>query len=221
MKLNNLPIIGKLAANLKQQLFPKVKFENSSQYWEERYAKEGNSGDGSYNNLAEHKAEVINEFVKSNDIKTVIEFGSGDGNQLKMFDFENYIGFDVSDTILEKCREMYKADQTKKFLNVSDYSDQRAEFSMSLDVIYHLVEDSIYEAYMKQLTSSSSKYLLVFSSNKVVPGTRQHVKHRVFTDWIEKQGEFKQISYIPNKYPFDLNDPAHTSMADFYFFERI
>lgn len=36
---------------------------NSKNYWENRYKSGGNSGAGSYSNLAEFKAEIINEFV--------------------------------------------------------------------------------------------------------------------------------------------------------------
>ena len=43
---------------------------NSSDYWERRYSKGGNSGIGSYGRLAEFKAEVLNRFVKENNINT-------------------------------------------------------------------------------------------------------------------------------------------------------
>ena len=55
----------------------------SSKYWNERYKHGGNSGDGSYGHLAEYKAEIINDFIEENQIHNIIEFGSGDGNQLK------------------------------------------------------------------------------------------------------------------------------------------
>src|SRR5437899_4317923 len=55
-----------------------------------------NSGLGSYDKLAEFKAEVLNGFVKENTIKSVIEYGCGDGNQLKFAEYPSYLGFDVS-----------------------------------------------------------------------------------------------------------------------------
>lgn len=39
-------------------------FKNSESYWIERYDKGGNSGAGSYDNYAEFKADIINDFVK-------------------------------------------------------------------------------------------------------------------------------------------------------------
>ena len=43
-----------------------VFIKNSHEYWEKRYASGGNSGAGSYNYLAEFKAEILNNFVTKN-----------------------------------------------------------------------------------------------------------------------------------------------------------
>ena len=69
----------------------------SAEYWERRYRERENSGSGSgsYGRLAEFKAEVINSFISENGIRSVLEFGSGDGNQLSLFKIEDYTGFDV------------------------------------------------------------------------------------------------------------------------------
>jgi hypothetical protein len=42
----------------------------------------GNSGAGSYNQIGVFKAEIVNSFVKANGVRTVVEFGFGDGQQL-------------------------------------------------------------------------------------------------------------------------------------------
>jgi protein O-GlcNAc transferase len=60
---------------------------------EKRYEMNGNSGAGSYGRLANFKAEVINEFVKIRLVKTVIELGMGDGNQLQLSECPYYNGF--------------------------------------------------------------------------------------------------------------------------------
>jgi hypothetical protein len=51
------------------------KWEGSAKYWEQRYQRGGNSGAGSYDNLAKFKAKILNNFVKENHIKSVIEWG--------------------------------------------------------------------------------------------------------------------------------------------------
>ncbi len=65
-------------------------FPGSDKYWEQRYAVGGNSGVGSYGKFANFKAEVINKFVREHKIKSVIEFGCGDGNQLKLANYPSY-----------------------------------------------------------------------------------------------------------------------------------
>ena len=71
---------------------------NSKQYWKNRYLKNGTSGSGSYNKLANFKAEIINNFVDKHNIQSIIDYGVGDGNQLKLINTNNkvYTGIDVS-----------------------------------------------------------------------------------------------------------------------------
>src|SRR6202008_102336 len=82
---------------------------------DDRYKEQGNSGSGSYDHLAEYKAELINDFVKKNNLQTIIEFGCGDGNQLKIAKYPNYIGLDISPTAVKMCYNQYKTDQSKSF----------------------------------------------------------------------------------------------------------
>lgn len=200
----------------------KSAFKNSKAYWERRYRQGGNSGAGSYDRLAEFKAEVLNEFVKDNNIKTVIEFGCGDGNQLLMAQYPNYTGFDVSPTVLQQCKKLFKDDSTKTFKHVDEYKTDQAELSLSLDVIYHLVEDSIFEMYLKQLFSSATKYVIIYSSNIDIPQQVQHVRQRKFTPWIESNiRSWKLVKTIPNRYPFDEADPKNTTFADFFVYQKV
>ena len=197
-------------------------FKSSGAYWIERYAKGNNSGSGSYGKLAAFKAEIINDFVNRKKIDSVIEWGCGDGNQLKYFNIPFYTGFDISPKSIEICRNIFGADKSKEFFLVDDYKNQKADLSLSLDVLFHLVENEVFHNYMENLFDSSSKYVLIYSSNyEIDEKTAPHVKHRTFTDWIEvNKPEFTLIEHIPNKYPFDPKQPDTTSYADFYIFEK-
>ena len=193
---------------------------NSGEYWENRYKANGNSGAGSYNRLAEFKAEVINGFVKENNIESVIEFGCGDGNQLSLFNFKNYIGFDVSETVLNLCKENFKNDNTKIFKHTSEFKKEKADLVLSLDVIYHLIEDKVFELYMNNLFKASKEFVIIYASNRNQEWC-EHVKHRKFTDWIEKnKKDWDLYKFIPNKYPFDKDNQENTSFADFYIFKK-
>lgn len=88
---------------LLNRIWRRLKFTNSKSYWESRYQKGGNSGFGSYGRLAKFKAEVLNDFVAKNSIQSVMEFGCGDGNQLKLAVYPKYIGLDVSPKAIKRC----------------------------------------------------------------------------------------------------------------------
>ncbi|PWL37268.1 hypothetical protein DKG77_16695 [Flagellimonas aquimarina] len=215
-------ILRALSSLLKKKDSTNIEFETSKQYWEDRYKVGGNSGAGSYNRLAKFKAEIINSFVTEKNIETVVEFGCGDGNQLKFFRLKSYTAYDVSNTIIEKCRETFKNDTSTSFFHVSEYQGQTFDLSLSLDVIYHLIEDETFFQYMNNLFNASSNYVIVYSSNTTEnEETAVHVKHRKFTDWVEQnKPDFKLIKHVPNKFPFDKRNPKTTSFADFYIFKK-
>lgn len=208
-----------------QSLFSQRKEQFSSKnYWEERYKNNGTSGSGSYNRLAIFKSEVINSFIENNSIDTVIEFGSGDGNQLSMLNIKNYIGFDVSKTIIERLKNNFSHDTTKSFFQFEEYKFQKAPLSMSIDVIFHLIEDHVFEKYMCALFSSSTRYIIIYSSNiEESNDISTHVRHRKFTKWINDNAQnWKCINYIENKYKnLDLyNHSDEKSFCDFYIYEK-
>src|SRR6185369_2928806 len=116
-------------------------FPGSQDYWVKRYEKGGNSGPGSYSELAKFKARVLNGLVTEKNIASVIEFGCGDGNQLELAQYPSYHGFDVSPVAVELCRKRFTADPSKRFGLLGDYAGETADLALSLDVIYHLVED--------------------------------------------------------------------------------
>ena len=196
-------------------------FPGSRNYWERRYAVGGHSGSGSYRKFAEFKAEVLNAFVAENGIETVMEFGSGDGAQLELASYPNYLGFDVSSTAIALCREKFADDSTKTFKLVDDYSGERARLTLSLDVIYHLVEDGVFEAYMERLFASSEQYVIIYSSDEERPeAERSHVRHRAFSPWVEENlSRWRLKKRIPNRYPY-RGDEDEGSFADFYVYER-
>lgn len=116
---------------------------NSKKYWENRYSTGGNSGAGSYGKFAQYKSIILNEFVQNNKINKVIEFGCGDGNQLQLAKYPEYLGLDVSTTALDLCKNKFKHDKSKVFKPLKQYKQETADLVLSLDVIFHLVEDKV------------------------------------------------------------------------------
>ena len=221
-KIIRIPLIGPATRLVLRQFFAQS-FTDSASYWQRRYEQGRNSGPGSYDKLAEYKAATLNQFVADHQIATVIEFGCGDGNQLRLARYPHYIGYDISPIALARCRELFGDDPTKTFREMRNYAGEQAELTLSLDVIYHLIEDATFESYMRQLFAAATRYVIIYSSNKdeqddVVVA---HVKHRRFTEWVAAQmPEWKLAQHIPNRYSF-ADDPVHGSFADFYIYERV
>jgi hypothetical protein len=221
--IRNMPLVGRLSYIIwPSPKGQKLAFESSSQYWEERYRRGGNSGAGSYNRLAAFKAEVLNRFVEDNHTQTIIEFGCGDGAQLKLARYPSYVGVDVSETVLGLTRAKFASVDTYRFIHTSQVAaEPTADLTLSLDVIYHLVEDEAFNGYMRDLFAKSHRHVIVYSSNEEKDWTSPHVRHRRFADWVERNApEFRLKQHIPNSYPFDPADPDNTSFADFFIFER-
>jgi hypothetical protein len=222
-KLKKIPLLGPLIARCYKRIKGRAPFSSSRNYWESRYRRGGTSGAGSYHELAAFKAKVINEFVKRHAITDVIEFGCGDGHQLGFFQIANYTGYDVSETAVSLCQKKYHHDPAKQFRLMDDYQGEQATLVLSLDVIFHLVEEEVYEDYMQLLFAAAEKYVIIYASNREAhpgSGAAAHFKHRKFTDWITSNAPaFKLIQQIFNLFPFQ-GDERKGSVSDFYIFER-
>lgn len=203
------------------KLLGRKKF-SSLNYWENRYAGGINSGDGSYGRLSIFKADVINKLIKELAIHSAIEIGCGDGHQLSMVNYPVYTGMDVSSTIIDFCRQKFIDDATKKFILYkpdSFVADEtlKADVAISLDVLYHIVEERNYHKYLMDLFSLGRKHVIVYSTNFYLCEA-QHVLHRKFTDDIRHFSEWKLIEEIKNPFPGNGNQE---SMANFFVFTKI
>jgi SAM-dependent methyltransferase len=204
------------------------KFPGSGDYWGSLYKAGGNSGPGSYNRLAQFKAGIINWFIDKEHIHYLVDLGCGDGNQLDYLQVAAYTGFDISAEAVEMCRIKFKEDRTKDFFQYQPQTFKEIAWkkgkpgcAVSLDVIYHLTEDRVFEQYMQDLFSVSGKFVIIYSSNY---NGRQvfHERHHRFTDWINKyKKEWQLLQHISNPFPFDKKDPDNTSESDFYIFQYI
>ncbi|MBT5550358.1 MAG: hypothetical protein HOJ79_07745 [Nitrospina sp.] len=191
-----------------------IVFPGSKNYWQKRYATGGNSGKGSYGKNAEFKAEVLNKFVRDNHISSITEYGCGDGNQLTYADYPQYLGLDITEQAVKRCAALFANDPSKRFslydpaefeTNCEDFA---AELVLSLDVIFHLVEDDVYRKYLENVFNSSKKYVVIYSSDEEVNSLlhSRHMLHRKFTrdiaEWFPTW-ELKEVikSRIPQNQP--------------------
>jgi SAM-dependent methyltransferase len=225
--IKNIPVFSTFLVLIKDQL-RLIFFRGSAEYWESLYRKGGTSGEGSYGRLAVFKAEIINNFVSNNRIKTIIELGCGDGHQLSLAGYNSYIGLDVSQKAIMLCKKLFQDDHTKSFFLydpdcfVDNHNIFSCELSISLDVIYHLTEDDIYERYMHDLFNTAQKYVLIYSSDTDVQTNKEpHIRHRNLTKFVYANfPEWSLSEIIKNKYPYDSNNHLNTSFCNFLVFKK-
>ena len=176
---------------------------NSSNYWEDRYASGGNSGAGSYNHLAEFKADILNGFFTRYKISRVVEYGCGDGNQLALLQIKSYIGYDVSPTVIEMNKQKFKNSKTKTFRLIDDETTdfEEADAVLSLDVIFHLTEDHVFEKYMRRLFSHPGAFFVIIYSTDTNRDRAIHVRDRKVTSYIHRQfPEWELFKSVNNPY---------------------
>lgn len=194
-------------------------FDGSGDYWRRRYRQGQDSGAGSYGKFADFKAEVLNAVFAELGLRCAVEFGCGDGHQLGLLRIERYVGTDISPEAIARCRARYGGDPGRRFVLDDDYDGVPADAALSLDVIYHLVEDEVYERYMRRLFAGATALVAVYASNVDDADTGvPHVRHRRFVDWVQAHAPgWRLWRHVPNRHPWQ-GDHREGSFADFYLF---
>lgn len=195
---------------------------SSASYWEIRYLTGETSGLGSTGRLARFKADILNALVREHDIRTVLEFGCGDGEQLALAEYPLYLGLDVSPSAVEICRRKFAGDAAKRFSLLGEYSGERVDLVLSLDVIYHLVEDLVYDAHMAALFAAARRFVVIYSSDtdEQPRGCGAHCRLRQFSSWVAaRRPDWRLLRRVANLYPFTPEDPLG-SLSDFFVYAR-
>lgn len=193
---------------------------SSVMYWDARYRGGGTSGAGSVGHLAQFKAGVINRFIADNRITSVIDLGCGDGSQLGLLRLpDDYVGVDVSPTALWQCSGRFPQ---RRFMPCEQADTlPAAELALSLDVIFHLVEDSVFVSTMRRLFALATRFVVIYASNVDADWPVPHVRHRAFTRHVaQSEPDWRLLAHLPNRYPFDPRRPDETSFADFFIYGR-
>lgn len=201
-----------------------VSFFSSSAYdykkwWEKLYALGGNSGPGSRGMAAQHKADVINEFLEKHSIQSVVEFGCGDGYNLSLIRYKNYLGFDVSETALKLCRTMFKNDLSKTFRSYDPMTFDNKNLApvdlvVCLDVLFHILDESEYNKVLNDMFAYSPKHIILYTTLYAInndPADHTYM-HRDVLSYLGKYSNY-EVKVVKNKYP-------HLSDADFIFLSR-
>lgn len=147
-------------------------------YWEKRYRAGGFSGAGSRGDEAKDKVELVQRVVNSTQSKSLLDLGCGDGHIASGIIIDRYVGYDPSDSALALCR---KAMPDRQFTSrVYPYTGELFGLIISMDVIFHLVDDEAYHAYLDLLFCGLAPRVLVYATDHDQRGNA-HVLHRHWT----------------------------------------
>lgn len=187
-------------------------------FWDDKYKKGKRVGSGSTGRLAEFKVQTLNKFIQDNNIKSVLDIGCGDGSITNKLIAQNIVGADTSHTIISKCRI---ENPTIEFIMCQDLGYRKAELCISLDVVYHLVDDEDYVGHLTDLFMRSGRFVIIYSSNvdrNFIEG--QRIRHRKFTDFVKaKFAGWALDAVIRNLYPITDRKELE-SFSDFYIFKK-
>jgi len=191
-------------------------FRGSGAYWERRYSRGGTSGSGSYGAAAEWKAGRVNAWVEEHGVTSVIDWGCGDGNQLGLARYPRYLGVDRSRAAVRRCIDAYAGDPTKSFLAYDPEGMHdpagwlRADLALSMEVLFHLVEDATFEDYLTRVFDSAERFVVIVSSDVDLPQRSPHERHRRFTDWVrERRPDWRLVATEAPPEGIDLLSSAH------------
>lgn len=219
-------LLKRLLRKLKR-VFQKEHFSTAN-YWESRYRAGGTSGSGSISQLAQYKAEFLNQFMTERNLHSATELGCGDGDQLAQFQFSAYTGLDIAPTAIAWCTSRFKSDESKSFTvytpGMVGLSTYRSDVALSLDVLYHLVEEALFETYLKDLFSLGSKYVIIYACDREeseLPPVARHLKWRRFTPFIAQNfPDWHLLLHEANPFPVEKHGTQDGSYASFFVFER-
>lgn len=199
---------------------PLLNFRGSRDYWQQRYRRGGDSGIGSGGDQARYKAAVLNEFVSKFGIHSVVEFGCGDGRQLALAKYPDYLGLDISRDAIALCAKRFASDPSRRFGLVEAHSCVHADLAISLDVLFHLVEDEVYHDYLARLFQAGSRFVIIFSSDEAdAPRTLPHVRHRPVSADVARDFPWFEAFEPELQVAFDAPEP-HDVPTKFLFYRR-
>lgn len=161
-----------------------------ARYWDKRYRDGRDSGEGSRGPTGRAKAEHVNAVIARHEVRSVIDWGCGDGQVLAQITPDvDYLGVDVSPTILAEVRAAHPA----RAFSLAPSPGQpapaewRADMGLSMDVMFHLVDDRDYRDYLARLFGTATRVVVIYSTDHDGGHTARHVLRRHWTPDIAAQ----------------------------------
>lgn len=187
-------------------------------YWDARYREGRTSGAGSEGDEGAYKAAYVSRFIAEHDVKTVVDWGCGDGQVLDLIELPEstyYTGVDVSPTIVDRMRRVFNGPRYQ-FCTVEGFAARTStqyDLALSMDVLFHFPDIADYLAYLDRLFSSADRYVVIYSTNYQGGQTARHVYRREFTPDIAE--------YFPDWELTTVETPIREGLASFFVYDRV
>lgn len=156
-------------------------------FWEARYARGGNSGMGSEGPNYEYKRDFVNQTIRELGVRSVVDFGCGDGGQVRELIVDGYYGIDISPSAIRLCRQRFAGRSGFRFDTAAEAKPGRHGLALSLDVLYHVVDPAAYADYLRALFSHSD-YTLFYGNLVARDDNTPHMLFRDHCEEIENLG---------------------------------
>lgn len=110
-----------------------------------------NSGSGTYGPAAEKYVGFVNDFIRRNDVKTVVDLGCGDfaiGQEIKC---ESYVGVDVVQIVIDRNNQKFGT-PNRRFVCIDVAGDEEipdGDLCLVRQVFQHLSNDQILRVLQK------------------------------------------------------------------------
>lgn len=124
------------------------------------------SGTGSRGKLAQFKADFVNKFITENKIESIIDFGCGDLENARLLKVKKYLGIDI---VEHAHPSSVLSDTFETVVSRFDLfeSTEKADLSLCMDVLYHILEDE--REYLKntldKIIESTKKYFIIYAQD--------------------------------------------------------
>jgi len=156
---------------------------------------ESKSGPGSSLPINKNLIFLLENFVKENKLKTISDYGCGDFNWMRTFNFDlvdNYYGYDIVEEMIDVNNEKF-GDKKIKFRTANIIEDQleKTDIILCKDVLFHLSFDDAIMV-LEKIKKSGSIYLISTTFLE-------------FNNYDIKTGNWRPINLQSN--PFNMNNP--------------
>jgi 2-polyprenyl-3-methyl-5-hydroxy-6-metoxy-1,4-benzoquinol methylase len=141
--LNLVLLSSGLQGDLIEDVFSNI---YNTAHWGRNQEGQGSSGDGSTIANTQVYRDCLQEFLKSKQIKSVVDFGCGDWEFSQLIDWNgiDYLGIDIVQSIIEKDQQKFSSPNITFFhANGLSIDLPEADLLICKDVLQHLSNEKI------------------------------------------------------------------------------